>query len=415
MEKKNTLSPKAKVTGLLKSTMLRECIKMSWQQVINNRMRSFLTALGIVIGIASVIALITIVQGITGAVMSQFDSLGTGTLTVSATGSVLKSGLTDEDLEEIADVEYVTGYSPSVQGSSSAVKDGTVIDTVTVKGKNETYFEMNSDMLLKGRALSRLDSGANSYVCLINETMAEEAFGSANPIGSDITIGGHTYTVVGVTENDDSLSAAFSGSDSETSEAIVPYKNAMKLLGIGAITSVEVYISDSTVTDEVVADLEATLDEIFNYKEDAYSVMSMDSLLETLETMQTMLTAMLAGIASISLVVGGIGIMNMMLVSVSERTKEIGLRKALGAEPKQIQLQFVVESIMLSLIGGVVGVIIGIGISMIAGVFIGIAITPSIFAIVLGVGFSAAVGVGFGWGPSKKASSLHPIDALRSE
>jgi len=401
--------------NLIKGSMFRECVNMSWQQIINNRMRSFLTTLGIVIGIASVIALITIVQGITDAMLSQFDSLGTGTLTVSATGSVLKNGLNDEDLDKIANVEYVSGYSPSIQGSTSAVKDGIVIDTVNVKGKSETYFDMNSDTILKGRPLTSLDEGVNSYVCLINEVMEEDAFIGTSPVGNTIIIGGHTYTIIGVMQNDDSISSMMSGMDSNTAEVIVPYKNAMKLLGIGALTRVEVYISDPSKSEEIVTNLEATLDEIFNYKEDAYTVTSMDSLIQTLQTMQTMLTAMLAGIASISLVVGGIGIMNMMLVSVSERTKEIGLRKALGAEPGQIQLQFVVESIMLSVIGGIIGVIIGIGLSMIAGILIGITITPSIFAIVLGVGFSAVVGIGFGWGPSKKASSLHPIDALRSE
>src|SRR5665647_588060 len=176
--------------NLIKGSMFRECVNMSWQQIINNRMRSFLTTLGIVIGIASVIALITIVQGITDAMLSQFDSLGTGTLTVSATGSVLKNGLNDEDLGKIANVKYVSGYSPSIQGSTSAVKDGIVIDTVNVKGKNETYFDMNSDTILKGRPLTSLDEGVNSYVCLINEVMEEDAFIGTSPVGNTIIIGG---------------------------------------------------------------------------------------------------------------------------------------------------------------------------------------------------------------------------------
>ena len=394
--------------------MLKECLKMSWLHVKADKMRSFLTMLGIIIGVMSVIALITIVQGITGEMMSTFDSLGTNSLTVSATGSVLKSGLSTEDIDELLTVDNVTGVSMQIQGTSSAVKDGTVVEDVIIKGTNETYFEQNEDTMLRGRALSKLDDSADSYVCLVDETMVEEAFGGKDPIDDTLIIGGHTYTVIGVTENDDSLASAFSSSDDSTT-VIIPYQNAMKLLGVSSITSLEVYFSDASYSDQVKTDLEAKLDEIFNYKDDTYSVTSLDSLIETLESISTMLTAMLAGIASISLIVGGVGIMNMMLVSVSERTKEIGLRKALGAEPTQIQMQFCIEAMFLSLMGGFIGIVVGILISAIAGVVIGITITPSVGAILLGVGFSVGVGVIFGWAPSKKASRLNPIDALRSE
>lgn len=394
--------------------MLKECLKMSWLNVKNDRMRSFLTMLGVIIGVASVIALISIIQGITGEVMGQFDSLGSNSLTVSAPGSVLKSGLTTDDLEELKNVNHVTGISVSVQGSSAAVRGKTVIDTVIVKGKNETYFENNDEIMLSGRTLTKLDDSANTYVCIVDENMAEEAFANGNPVGETLTIGGHTYTVIGVMKNDDSLVSMFSGSDSDPS-VIIPYKNAMKLLGISSLTSAEIYYDNVSNSDEVKTALENKLDEIFNYKDDTYTVTSMDSLIEAMEEMQTMLTAMLAGIASISLVVGGIGIMNMMLVSVSERTKEIGLRKALGAEPWQIQLQFCIESIFLSSMGGLIGIILGVLISEIAGLAMGVVFMPSAGAILLGVGFSLGVGVIFGWAPAKKASKLNPIDALRSE
>lgn len=387
---------------------------MSWLNVKNDRMRSFLTMLGVIIGVASVIALISIIQGITGEVMGQFDSLGSNSLTVSAPGSVLKSGLTTDDLEELKNVNHVTGISVSVQGSSAAVRGKTVIDTVIVKGKNETYFENNDEIMLSGRRLTKLDDSANTYVCIVDENMAEEAFANGNPLGETLAIGGHTYTVIGVMKNDDSLASMFSGSDSDPS-VIIPYKNAMKLLGISSLTSAEIYYDDISNSDEVKTALENKLDEIFNYKDDTYTVTSMDSLIEAMEEMQTMLTAMLAGIASISLVVGGIGIMNMMLVSVSERTREIGLRKALGAEPWQIQLQFCIESIFLSSMGGLIGIVLGVLISEIAGLAMGVVFMPSAGAILLGVGFSLGVGVIFGWAPAKKASKLNPIDALRSE
>lgn len=394
--------------------MLKECLKMSWIHIKTDKMRSFLTMLGIIIGVTSVIALITIVQGITGEMMSTFDNLGTNSLSVSANGSVLKSGLTAEDMEKLQEVEHVTGLSMQVQGSSSAVKDSTVIDSVIIKGTNEIYFEQKDDIMLLGRTLSPLDNSPDCYVCLIDETMVEEAFSGTNPVGETIIIGGHTYTIIGVTENDDSFASVFSGENDSTT-VIIPYQNAMKLLGIEAVTNVDVYFSDAAYSEQVKTDLEAVLDEIFHYKDDTYSVTSLDSLIETMEDMSTMLTTMLAGIASISLLVGGVGIMNMMLVSVSERTKEIGLRKEIGAEPSQIQLQFCIEAVFLSLIGGLIGIVIGILISAAAGFIMGISIAPSVPAILLGVGFSASVGIGFGWAPSKKASRLNPIDALKSE
>ena len=395
--------------------MLKECLKMSWLHVRTDKMRSFLTMLGIIIGVASVIALITIVQGITGEMMSSFDRLGTNSFTINATGSVLKSGLTANDIKKLESVDQVSGVSMQIQGITSVVKDGLVLDDVNVKGTNEVYFEQNSDLVLRGRPLSKVDDNTESYVCLIDKSMAFEAFGDENPVGNTLILGGHTYTIIGVTKDDDSLSSAFSSSDDETMTVILPYQNAMRLLGISQVNNVTVYFTNEADSERVKSNITSVLDEIFNYKEDTYSIISLDSLMETMESMSSMLTAMLGGIASISLIVGGVGIMNMMLVSVSERTREIGLRKALGAEPAQIQLQFCIEAIFFSLMGGFIGIILGSVISFVAGILMGYTITPSVPAILLGVGFSAAVGIGFGWAPSKKASKLNPIDALKSE
>ena len=196
---------------------------------------------------------------------------------------------------------------------------------------------------------------------------------------------------------------------------IIPYTNAMKMAGSNSITSLEVYIEDTNRTDELIDDVEAVLYKAFNENEDCYSTFSMDSLLDTMNQMMSTMTYMLAGIASIALLVGGIGIMNMMLVSVSERTKEIGLRKAMGATPGRIQLQFLLEAIVLSLMGGIVGVILGLLISFAGAQLLNTNFTISMSAIGLGVGFSAAVGIIFGWAPARKASRLNPIDALRSE
>ncbi|MDD4122568.1 MAG: FtsX-like permease family protein, partial [Eubacteriales bacterium] len=174
-------------------------------------------------------------------------------------------------------------------------------------------------------------------------------------------------------------------------------------------------IADISLSEQTQANVEAVLDAAFNYKDNSYRIMDMSSIVETMNSMSTMLTALLAGIASIALVVGGIGIMNMMLVSVTERTKEIGLRKALGAEPLQIQALFIIEALTLSLIGGIIGIFLGLGISVITTALIGSTFAISWMAIAIGTGFSVAVGLIFGWTPAKKASNLKPIDALRTD
>ena len=195
---------------------------------------------------------------------------------------------------------------------------------------------------------------------------------------------------------------------------IIPYKNALRLTGTSSIVSFSVYLDPSYNSDDVIDAIKAQLDADFNYKDDAYSVINMQSIIDMMSTMKSMIQNVLAGVASIALLVGGIGIMNMMLVSVSERTTEIGLRKALGARPSDIQMQFLLEAVILSLVGGLFGLILGLVISVVAAQVIGTPFVLSYFAITIGVGFSAAVGIIFGWAPARKASKLSPIDALRS-
>ena len=194
----------------------------------------------------------------------------------------------------------------------------------------------------------------------------------------------------------------------------VPYTTAKKLMGTSTVSTLEIYLDDPDKTDETIEEMETVLDAIFNYKDNAYMIINMESMTDAMNLMMSMMTSLLVGIASIALVVGGIGIMNMMLVTVTERTTEIGLRKALGAEPGQIQMQFLIEAIILSLIGGVIGVIVGLTVSFVICINTDILFSFNTFAIGLGVSFSAAVGIVFGWAPARKASNLNPIDALRS-
>ena len=396
-------------------SIIKQSIKMSLQNIRSNKMRTFLTTLGIIIGVAAVIAMITIVNGVIDSVMGQFSSLGAGTLSVSITGSALKSGLTENDLQNIAELDNVAGISPSVSIRTTAARGTEFLDNVSVEGKNEYYFQKD-DIISYGRALTKSDIDNESYVCIIDQDLADNLFRGEDPLGQQVIVNGIRYTVNGLEGDDNSLMSAMAVMGASTDGTIIiPYTNAMKMAGSNSITSLEVYIEDTNRTDELIDDVEAVLYKAFNENEDCYSTFSMDSLLDTMNQMMSTMTYMLAGIASIALLVGGIGIMNMMLVSVSERTKEIGLRKAMGATPGRIQLQFLLEAIVLSLMGGIVGVILGLLISFAGAQLLNTNFTISMSAIGLGVGFSAAVGIIFGWAPARKASRLNPIDALRSE
>ena len=396
-------------------SVIRQSIQMSLQNIKSNKMRTFLTTLGSIIGVTAVIALITIVDGVIGSVMGQFSSLGAGTLSVSITGSSLKKGLTESDLDSLEQLENVSGISPSVSITTTAARPGKLLDHVSVQGKNDYYFR-NNDLVSYGRAITRQDVENEAYVCIIDQDLADNLFPGEDPLGSQVIVGGIRYTVIGLQGEDSNLMASMAGMGGSVDGTItIPYTNALKLSGNSSVTSLDVYVADTDRTQELQEAVESVLYKAFNENEDCYNVFSMDSLLDTMDSMMSMMTYMLTGIASIALLVGGIGIMNMMLVSVTERTKEIGLRKAMGATPERIQVQFLLESIVLSLIGGLIGVALGLLISFAAASLLGTDFVISSSAVGLGVGFSAAVGIVFGWAPARKASRLNPIDALRSE
>ena len=391
--------------------MFRESLKMSWQNIVHNKMRSFLTILGIVIGVAAIIALITTVQSVITEVNSQFDDLGANTLMVQAQGTALKMGLTDKDFEDLQAVEGIAGVSPTVSAHLDIAQNGVVKENVSIQGKNELYFARNPDAVKAGRGLNILDVENKNRVCLISETLENDLFDSESAVGHTLRLGGIAYTIVGVTASSTDMTSMLMGTGDGI---IVPYKNAMSLAGVSHIMAVEMYMEDGADTDAVIDDVEAVLGQAFNYKADSFAVTNMESLLDMMHDMQNMMQTMLAGIASIALLVGGIGIMNMMLVSVTERTTEIGLRKALGAQPKRIQMQFLTEAIFLSLFGGIIGIVVGLLISLLVALAIDVGFAISLSAIALGVGFSVLVGVVFGLAPARKASRLNPIDALRS-
>ena len=392
-------------------SMMVESVRMSASNIRQNRMRSFLTILGIMIGVTAVIALVTTISGVSSSISDSFSSMGASTMTLSATGTDLQGGLTAENMEEISELDHVEGVSPSVSLSVTAARGDAYESGVRVAGRNDDYFVQEPDTLMRGRAVNSIDLDQSLRVCLISEELVETFFYGSDPIGQELYLDGMRFTVVGVlaADADPSVSSMFSGSDA----VIVPYTTALKMNGETLVTSLTLYLGDANAAEAVEAELETCLDAIFDYEDDTYSITTMESIADTMESMLSMMSALLGGIASIALLVGGIGIMNMMLTSVTERTVEIGLKKAIGARPGQIQAQFLIESFLLSMVGGLAGVVLGIALSAILCQVLGTGFSLSYGAIALGVGFSAAVGVLFGWSPARKASRLNPIDALR--
>ena len=397
-------------------SMFGESVRMSLDNIRSNKMRSFLTVLGIIIGVMAVIALMTIVNAVTNTITEQFTAMGTGKLTVQATGTALKRGLTESDLNELRALDNVADVDPKASLTATVSSEDAFIEDMSIDGYSDVYFrKQGDDFISRGRALNGLDMDSVNRVCVIDSKASSTLFNGDDPLGKYINIGGIEYIIVGtLSDNGDADVMSQAMGLSDDGRIIIPYTAAKKQAGQRNVISLDIYVDDTDRMDDTVTAVEAVLKSAFNYKDDSYTVINMESLLDTMDTMMGMMSNVLAGIASIALLVGGIGIMNMMLVSVTERTAEIGLRKALGAQPFQIQMQFLIESFVLSLIGGILGLIVGIIVSYIVVTSMGATFVLSRDAIALGVGFSAAVGIIFGWAPARKASRLNPIDALRN-
>ncbi|HEL9280745.1 TPA: ABC transporter permease [Listeria monocytogenes] len=398
-----------------------QSMKMAWKQLKASKLRSFLTMLGIIIGVASVILLVSLGNGVTQEVDDQMGDLGSNLITVVNSSVNPNDKYTYDEVMKYQNIDGVKSVSPELSGQVNATFDYKSSSNKVI-GTNDQYKAARSLEMKEGRFLLPIDTEYGQKVAVIGSTVASDLFGFGDPIGETIRLNGMPYKVVGVLKE---KGASMMGSSDD--QIFIPISSAQRLLKDTNVRTIYVETKSAEDVDFVVNTLESRLAIKFGEEKEqeknassaqmgpSYQVINQQEILNAFNTISTTLTTALGAIAAISLVVGGIGIMNIMLVSVSERTREIGIRKALGAKKRAILLQFLIESIVISVCGGVIGIIIGVSGALIFGSVAGISSGITAGTIIFSFVFSLCIGVIFGIAPANKASKLRPIDALRSE
>jgi putative ABC transport system permease protein len=405
---------------------LYENLKSALVNVFSNKMRTILTMLGIIIGIASVIAITSVGNGSQQEISEQFDSLGVGKITVSLRSNSPRNmstsdSLTLDDYEVLKKVEGVKYISPVYSASYFSVKlyDPKETNTASITGVTSDYQNIASPTLLYGRYISDSDVENKSTVVLITDTTAQKVFGycDSSVLNQKISIkswkGSKKYTVIGIIENTQSSTESLS--DNEYPEEItMPISTAQRLFGQKTLSNITLIAEDPDNSSELSEKLTAALDE-FHGTTEKYTAVSTTEQLEAMNSVTGTVTLLISGVAAISLLVGGIGVMNIMMVTVTERTREIGIRKSIGAKNRDIMLQFVTEAIILTAMGGILGIFFGWLLGMVAGHFMSVTSVVSVESMVFAVGISCFIGIVFGVYPARKAARLDPIEALRYE
>ena len=383
---------------------------MALKSLRTSKMRSFLTMLGIIIGVASVIILINIMNGLSSQITSNLQRAGTNTITVTIFGRGGNRSFDYADMEKVVadNPGYFKSFSPNVSAQVT-VKNGVKSVNSTARGTNEYYSDIQGLEIEEGRFIQYIDVERLQKVCVIGSFQAKELFDGDVYDGSTVKINGSTYTVAGVLKE-----TASSEEGSADDIVYIPYTTATRLAGNATINNWYVQATDTKDIDSAINTLKDKLYIVFG-DDSVYRVFSMSQMIEMMNEITQSISMVLVGIAGISLVVGGIGIMNIMLVSVTERTREIGIRKALGARRRAIMNQFIIEAATTSAAGGILGIIIGIGLSYVVGNILGMTVAPTISAVMVAFGVSVAIGMIFGYFPAGKAAKLNPIDALRYE
>lgn len=403
--------------------MYKESFLMAWASLIANKMRSILTMLGIIIGVAAVIALVSIGNGVKQDIQNSISSLGSNLLMVMpgaprtpgvrpSAGSM--KSLKVSDYEAIAKLDGVKAASPMTNGSYVVIYQNKNW-TTSVSGVSYNYLDVNNWSMKSGRFLSEKNVQNRERVAVVGKTVVKNLFGDEDPVGAEIRVKNIPFRIIGVLN---SKGSGVMGNDQDDM-VIIPYTTAMERVeGVDYLRMIYVVGKDENGIDRLQSDIENLLRVRHGIKDtnlDDFNIQNMNSIMETMEETTGTLTLFLGAVAAISLVVGGIGIMNIMLVSVTERTREIGVRKALGATYSVIVTQFLIEAVVISLMGGIIGIILGIGSSKLIGMASGMSTVISVPTIVMSFAFSMAIGLIFGIYPARKAAKLNPIDALHYE
>ncbi|MFH1423505.1 MAG: ABC transporter permease [Candidatus Nealsonbacteria bacterium] len=405
--------------------LIADLFEETYFAISANKVRSGLTILGIVIGIGSVIAMISIGQGATGSIESSIQSMGSNLITVSpgfqrsfsqvSSGRGSAQSLTIKDADAIAqEVPSVAAVAPEVSRRYQIVAKGQNTNTQVI-GTVADYPMVKNIEISQGSFISEQNVRSLSKVAVLGPTTRDDLFGeNANPVGQTIRINGINFKIIGVTQ-----SKGGTGFGSQDDMIFIPITTAQKFLaGSDSVSTISVQAESSQAMAEVQAGVSNLLLQLHNIADPQladFSVISQQDILASASSITNTMTILLAAIAGISLIVGGIGIMNMMMTTVTERTREIGLRKAIGAKRKDISLQFLTEAVMLTFLGGAIGILLGAGIAQGITLFTGMATKISLFSIILAFSVSAGIGIGFGYWPASKAAKLNPIEALRYE
>ena len=385
--------------------------KMALRSIGANKLRSALTMLGIIIGVMALVVLVSLANGATGSVTDAVSGLGSSMLTVSVNDDK-GMPLTLDTAKEWTENERIGRIAPWISEAVTG-KGSEGSSTVTLYGVTPAYYTVQTMQLAMGRWLKETDVDNHSYICILSETAATELMGYVDCVGEAISLGGVKYTVVGVLTDDDTLTGVGSG----TMAAYLPYTSLLRLSSSlqGDVTSFYVTASEGGTVEQAEEALTELLLERFEEDEEAFDISSQSILEDTMSSITSVLTILLGGIAAISLVVGGIGIMNIMLVTVTERTREIGIRKAIGASRGTILLQFLMEAVVLCMLGCALGIFLSwVILQLITTVVSSLELTFSLDGgvVLIAVGFCFVIGLVFGLYPANKAAKMKPIDAL---
>jgi len=388
-----------------------QAYKIAIKSILSNKVRAFLTMLGVIIGVGAVIAAVAFAQGSTKSITDSIQGMGTNLIQIMITGRNSNRNLTYAQLQKFADAnsDVISAISPST-GGSVTVKAGDKTRDTQLTGTNAEYAEVRNTNVQSGRFLMSFDVDYMEKVAVVGTAVVNDIFKGSNPLGKTMKINGQEFKVVGVLQQ-----TASAQTQSADDVVIIPITVAQRLTKASVIRNFAVEAAAPETVNEAMNRLNDLLMGIYRDSR-AFRVFNQEQILSTLSSVTGIMMVVLGGIATISLVVGGIGIMNIMLVSVSERTREIGIRKAIGAKRKNILVQFLIEALMVTGIGGIIGVLFGLAI--IRFIIGGAKIVPEVYSlpwILVSFGISLAVGVIFGLFPAFKASNLNPIEALRFE